>query len=301
MTTTLCAQPATPTSRYSRRSAHDDMETPPLDLSKFKLSAKSGSALPPLDLSKFKVSAAPPVPASPPQTKGFGGKIMDAAKGVTNFLGLGKTVDTIGTDIARATASPKERSFIKAPTAGEQAGAALNIASTALPFGAVEKTGASILGRIAAPTVAKIGGKIAAGALGGAVIDSAHSLEEGGGPKIGAASVIGALLGGTPLIAKGVSKGADNLSQTLEKINLRLTPTQKTNLGKKLNAVTNWLSEKQIVGSPEARFEKVDAVYNQTESKLQNFLETNNTATGRYVSKKGLIEELQGLKAGVMR
>ncbi len=90
-------------------------------------------------------------------------------------------------------------------------------------------------------------------------------------------------------------KLATKASQQLEQTNLRLTPVQKQKLGKELNTVTEYLSEKKIVGTPEARFEKVDGIYNKTEDTLQSFLK--NEAKGRFVSKKAFVADMQGLKA----
>jgi hypothetical protein len=84
----------------------------------------------------------------------------------------------------------------------------------------------------------------------------------------------------------------DALAKYLEKENLRLTPTQKTNLDKKLPAILDWLTSKKIVGTPEARFDKVDEIYNATEDTLQSFLKTSK----KTVNKQKFLEELNGLK-----
>ncbi|MCA9325601.1 hypothetical protein KDA23_06095, partial [Candidatus Saccharibacteria bacterium] len=78
--------------------------------------------------------------------------------------------------------------------------------------------------------------------------------------------------------------------------NLRLTPAQKRNLGKKLDDVTDYLSEKKIVGTPEARFNKVSKIYNGFEDQLQGFLKEQDDL-GTFVPRQKLVDDLEGLKA----
>ncbi len=84
------------------------------------------------------------------------------------------------------------------------------------------------------------------------------------------------------------------MSRKLEQMNLRLTPVQKQRLGKDLKEVTDYLADKEIVGGPERRFEKVDGLYQQTEEVYQKFL--NETAKGRTASKEALKQSLEELK-----
>lgn len=97
------------------------------------------------------------------------------------------------------------------------------------------------------------------------------------------------------------SKSTAGLAQALEKTNLRLTPTQKTNLAPKLPAITKYLAEKKIIGGPETRFNKIDSIYDSTEAILDNWLKTNNTAKGTFVSRNALISELQKVKKTLMK
>ena len=84
------------------------------------------------------------------------------------------------------------------------------------------------------------------------------------------------------------------LSRKLEQSNLRLTPVQKDRLGKELDNITEFLSSKKIIGTPEARYNKVSHLYRQTEDQLQSFL-TKDVA-GRSVPKNRLVQKLEELK-----
>lgn len=128
-----------------------------------------------------------------------------------------------------------------------------------------------------------LGGRGVAGKLGkGAAFDTAVTKAASPVTKLGAKATAG-------------------LAQKLEKTNLRLTPTQKTNLAPKLPEITKYLAEKKIIGGPETRYNKIDSIYDSTEAILDNWLKTNNTAKGVSVSRNALIAELQKAKKTLMK
>ena len=133
----------------------------------------------------------------------------------------------------------------------------------------------------------------AAGVFGaGDAIDKGRSLVGTLG-ETAASAVGGKLLGDAT--TKVFDTVAPKLSEALEKTNLRLTPTQKANLGAKADDAAKWLSENKVVGTPEGRFDKVDAIYDKTEDTLQKFLKTD--AKDVTVPRKGLTSALEDLKA----
>lgn len=157
-----------------------------------------------------------------------------------------------------------------------------NLTATAVndPFGfgteilAVAQGGASLLGK----------GKQLEAGLSKAVSPITKPIEKGF-TKLG------------DVVKTGYKKGA----QLLEEANLRLTQSQKVNLGKKVDEVTDYITKQKITGSPETRFNKIDAIYNKTENIIDDFLKTNNTAKGIYVSKSKVLEGLEKLKKVLMK
>lgn len=87
---------------------------------------------------------------------------------------------------------------------------------------------------------------------------------------------------------------ANDMANSLEKINLRLTPVQKVNLGSKLKDITDFNLKNDITGTPEARYEKITELYNQKENTLQKFL--NNDAKNVTVPKEQVLTDLESLK-----
>jgi hypothetical protein len=101
------------------------------------------------------------------------------------------------------------------------------------------------------------------------------------------------IVGGAARAVAGLPKFA----QSLEKASLRLTPVQKRELGTKLNGITKWLVENKITGNPSERLSRVDDIYEATEKRLQNFLDTNNTAKSIWVNRSNILNQLEALKA----
>ena len=184
------------------------------------------------------VSPSPGVSLIPGQQPGFGalaqnvaalpGAVSDLASKVTSGLGFGQTADTIGTDISRAT-SPASARLNPAPSAGRQAAAALNVGSLLFPLGAAEKVGASALGRVLPGAVAKVGGKMLAGAAAGYGLDAAQKLQDGKSATPGVNTAIGAALplpgAAKDAVMAGIGKASENLAPRF--INSLIKPLSK--------------------------------------------------------------------------
>ena len=100
------------------------------------------------------------------------------------------------------------------------------------------------------------------------------------------------VLGGS---LKALTKGPQ-IARSLEKASLQLTPTQKRELGGKINQVTDYLVSKGISGNPSERVEKINTIYNSMEDKLQNFLKTSATK-GISATKSEILKDLESLKS----
>lgn len=98
---------------------------------------------------------------------------------------------------------------------------------------------------------------------------------------------------GAMVVEAGKTKLHDIAAQ-IEKSNLRLTPTQKTNLTKKLPDITSYLAKKKIIGSAQTKFEKLDDLYEQTETQLSNFL--SKELKGRTIDRDILIKQIRAVK-----
>lgn len=152
----------------------------------------------------FPVGKAPwEIQATPERTKSFSekaGGILDA------IFGGGKVGEAIGTQIAKARATPEEREFVApGPTRGQIAGSALQSASLFIPAGRVAgglTSGARALG---VSKGASALGKIAAGGLAGESFDIASNLQEGKTGMDALEPGAGALIGGA-IPAAGVAK-----------------------------------------------------------------------------------------------
>lgn len=114
---------------------------------------------------------------------------------------------------------------------------------------------------------------------------------EGDAESIKQAGIIGAIAGP---FSKAVGASAPAVSRYLEKVNLRLRPEQKTNLGKRLNEITDYLAKQKIVGTPAGRLEKAESLYEATENKLQRFLVSK--AKNVRLSRKEIIDDLEAAK-----
>lgn len=162
--------------------------------------------------------------AAPEQKKSFSERVADT-------LGYGKTVDTIGSLIARGRATDQERQYIEEPTGKEVAGAAINVGSLLGGGAGLMKAGAKL-------GAGKLFGSLGTGAISGALgfggAGMAQGLEENasagdiakktalygaGGAVAGAAvPVVGALgsllpatLRSTKNVATKTLQGAENV------------------------------------------------------------------------------------------
>lgn len=142
-------------------------------------------------------------------------KVSDTAKSVTDFLGLGNTTNTIANDVAHITATPRTKALLPAPTGEQNIGAALQLASLAVPAAGAERIGASLAeGALAKAALGGAGAGAQYGALSGAGQAMGESkaasdkeialetLKQGGIGALGGAA-LGA--GGT-LLGKGLAK-----------------------------------------------------------------------------------------------
>jgi archaellum component FlaC len=60
--------------------------------------------------------------------------------------------------------------------------------------------------------------------------------------------------------------------KAIEKSTLRLSTSQKQNMEKQIERATNYLDKNKIIWTPNARYEKIDDIYNKTEDTLQTWL-----------------------------
>ena len=87
----------------------------------------------------------------------------------------------------------------------------------------------------------------------------------------------------------------DSVAKSLEKANLRLTPQQKANFGKKIDDVVDFNNKNSITGNPTTRLNKIRGVVENKENTYQNFL-TKGEGKNVFLSKEKLIGELESLK-----
>ena len=111
---------------------------------------------------------------------------------VAGALGFGKTVDTIGSVIARGRATEAEKEFIPDPTLKEKVGAGLQLGSLLFPGATVAKGVAGVASKVLPAAGARAVGAIGSGALGGAAFDIGSDLEEGRELRPGLGTAIGA-------------------------------------------------------------------------------------------------------------
>lgn len=147
--------------------------------------------------------------ASTPQPEPSKPSFLQKAGSVLDIIfGGGKVGEAIGTEIAKATATPEEKKFIApGPTAGEVAGSALQSAALFTPVGKVAGMIESGLGKAGITTGAKILSNIGAGAIAGETFDIASNLQEDKtgieALKPGIATGVGAALPLVPPVLRG--------------------------------------------------------------------------------------------------
>lgn len=85
-----------------------------------------------------------------------------------------------------------------------------------------------------------------------------------------------ALLSGAFSVAGGILKTSNEaIRKSLEKSNLKLTPTQRANLQGKIDDATSYLANNPIVGSGESRLSKINSRVDDFENILQKSLESS--------------------------
>lgn len=122
---------------------------------------------------------------------------------IANALGFGGTVNVLGDYLAKIenAGNPDIAKRIETPTAGQTAGAALQLGSLAFPYGRVAGAATGLLGDALGSTASRIAGGALAGAAGGYTQDVAQNLLDkkslGQTFTPGAGTVLGGALGGT--------------------------------------------------------------------------------------------------------
>ena len=99
-------------------------------------------------------------------------------------------------------------------------------------------------------------------------------------------------LSGKAIYAK-ITGASDSIANSLESSSLKLTPTQKINLGTKLQDVVDYNTKNGIKGSPEARYAKITQNYNALEDTLQSTIKENPKIT---VPKQTVLDQLEAIK-----
>lgn len=126
-------------------------------------------------------------------------KIGGAARKTGEFLGMEKITDPFARMAAYAISTPEERAGIGMPSVSEVGGAALQAGALALPYG-----------RVAKAVGGGLKGAIAAGGLGGYMMEAGEKIQKGEVPIPGTTTAIGAAI---PPVVSGVGKG---ISKTVE-------------------------------------------------------------------------------------
>lgn len=184
---------------------------------------------------------------------------------------------------------------------------ALKSATYLAPYGKIAGGATKLASNVVGQGASRIAGGVAAGAAGGYAVDVSQNLDEQKEMTAkafmpGFATLIGGLSGG--VLEAGVvgleklTRGARELGKELETQSFKLTPTQKTNLGSKLDEMVDFSSKNIPSGTPEQRFAYADDLYEAYEENLQFFLETvakeNRLSTS--VPKSTLVRQLHSLK-----
>lgn len=189
--------------------------------------------------------------------------IGKAAQGVTNFVGAGGIAEQYGASGAeaylRATGQKEAAQQVQYPTMRRVVGSAIQTGANLIP-------GAGVGAGLAT--------KVGIGAATGYAMDVGANLQlEREGTRAfrpGIGTVTGAAI---PVIGKILGLTTKNLpasiAKKLEDTNLRLTPVERQNLAKKGQDIANFLAQKKVVGTPQARFAKVSALYDDMERQIQ--------------------------------
>ena len=102
------------------------------------------------------------------------------------------------------------------------------------------------------------------------------------------------LQGIAKVVGVSATKMGPKLAKSLERANLRLTPSQTSTLGNKVNDVIAFNNKYKIAGSPESRYAKATALYETFEQELKSFL--GGEARSVTTDKGKIISEIENLK-----
>ena len=185
---------------------------------------------------------------------------------------------------------------------------ALESATYLAPYGKIAG-GASTVARTlgAGEKVARVAGGVVAGATGGYATDVSQNLEQQKEIKANAfvpgfATILGGLTGGL-LEGAGIgleklTAGAKAYGRELEEQTFKLTPTQRTNLGSKLDELTDFSAKKIPAGTPEQRLSYADDLTEAYEENLQSFLETiaKEKRLSTSIDKNTFFRQLRAIK-----
>lgn len=248
-------------------------------------------------------------PMQPQGENGLQGFATGLGKSVAGTVsGAGTLLQNIGTGVTKAILPASAENFfgvdqmgINALKTGTKQNQTLRQALEAKGF--AEKLGKTTgdigtfiaggnlasAGTVGAGKLAQIGGQVASDV-------AVTAAQQGNLDGTGKQALLTAGLSSVPLVGPvlgklGTGKIADNIAKNIEKINLRLTPTQKVNLGSRLDEVTSFLSKEKIVGNPVERLEKVNKLYNQFETKIQDVLKSK----GVQYTKEQLVKSVDSI------
>lgn len=190
----------------------------------------------------------------------------------------------------------------KPQTVGENIGyTAEKIAEFFVPGIAAEAVAGKLVGK--APQLAEMASALSSTRAGKLLLDAVKL----GGESVSAGSIAAAqsddLKEGvnvaalntilSPALSVTLNRVFPSISKYLQETSLRLTPTQRTNLGSKLDSAIQWLSRNKVVGSAANRYEKVTGVYEAMENTLQSSLKSSGVS----VPIEPLVKEIDNLKA----
>lgn len=231
----------------------------------------------------IKPAVAQPITALPAPKKDF----LQKAGDVVNTLFPGKAVGgVIGTLAGKAVTAGKE-------ALGYAPKGATKAYDSTLPTG--KQVAGDFISQAAmfapgAGAGARLATKVGVGAATGYALDVGNKL--GDTKKTTTQQLtpgIGTALGATlPIIGAVIGKGLKSAPQALERTNLRMTPVDKQNMARQGKDIVEFMTEKKVVGSPEARYAKMSVLYDDMEKQVQEVVK----GSGVSFNKNELIDEV---------
>jgi len=215
-------------------------------------------------------------------------KVSKVADAVTDFVGARGIVDQYGSSIARTSlklqGKDKEAELVGNPELRTVVGSAIQTGANFIP---------------GAGAGASLTTKALIGAGTGYAMDVGNSLQQGKKGTDAFTPRIGTVAGGSlPIVGKLVGLTTKNapraLSEYLEKVNFRMTPTERTALETKSNDIAEYLSKKKLTGSPAQRYAKLSVYYDDMERQIEK---TVAKAPVTY-NKNQIVEDLNRIPDG---